>query len=124
VIPVHNRQLFVQVNAVLRARGGTVFVCECASVGCNALVELPLAVYDGTRAVGGAGLAEGHPAAAAPAARVSAEPSEHEFPALRESLLERVGSVWERLNDAVSELHEVHAVTREEIIEQVEDAIR
>ena len=117
-------QLFlVQVNDVLRRRGAAAFVCECGTDGCNALVALPLTVYDGIRAVEGSVLADGHPAAAAESTVVGAQPSELELPALRESLRDRVMDVWDRLNDAVSELHELHEIPREEIVERVGDAL-
>ena len=113
----------VEVNDVLRARGATAFVCECAANGCIALVELPLAVYDGIRAVDRSVLAEGHPAAPAPDESVSPVPREHELPLLRESLRARVNDVWDRLNDVVSELRELHDVPREQIVERLDDAL-
>jgi hypothetical protein len=120
---VDERPFLEAVNEVLRARGATAFVCECAADGCLALVELPLTAYDGIRAVGGHVLADRHHNGAATPGTVAAEPRMHELEALREVLRGRVVDVWERLNDTVSELHELHEVPRGEIVDRVDDAL-
>ena len=120
---VDSRESLIRINDELRRRGATAFACECGADGCTALVEMPLAVYDGIRALDGAVLAEGHPAAAEASGLAVAQPREHELPALRESLRGRVREVWDRLNDAVSELHELHDVPREEIVDRVDEAL-
>jgi hypothetical protein len=110
----------MRANDVLRARGATTFICECAADGCDALVGMQPMVYDGIRAVDGNILADGHPAVLSAAAKADSSLRKHELPALRDSLRRRITDVWERLNDTVSELHELHGVPSEEIVERIE----
>jgi len=123
MVAAAGRQFLLQVNEVLRTRGATAFVCECGANGCDALVDLPVTIFDGIRADGGSVLAEGHAVAATSLEGGGLDLREDELAALRESLRARVTDVWERLNDAVSELHELHGVPREEIVDRVDDAL-
>jgi hypothetical protein len=102
------------VNDELRRRAGTtaVFVCECGAKGCAATVELTPAAFDATRAAGDLVIAVGH-AGPKPAGDVT-----H----IRSALRARAHGAWERLEDAVAELKDLHGVPTEAILHRVRTA--
>jgi hypothetical protein len=92
-----------------------VFTCQCADDDCQALVDLPLGVYDGLRAVDGIVLAPGRVIAARQPEAVDAG----ELETVREALRGREADSWDRLEDAVSELRELHDAPRDLILGRV-----
>jgi hypothetical protein len=102
------------VNEELRRRAGAsgLFVCECGDDECVATLELTTAEFDGARAAGELVIAFGH---AGPRA-VS------DVGHIRAALRGRVHAAWERLDDAVAELEELHEVPMETIVYRVRSA--
>ena len=102
------------VNDELRRRAGAtaVFVCECAAEDCVATVELSAAAFDAARAAGDLVTAEGH---------VGPKPA-GDVAHIRSALRARVHDAWERLEDAVAELTDLHDVPTETILHRVRTA--
>jgi hypothetical protein len=102
------------VNAELRRRAGAtaVFVCECGAPECTATVGLSTATFDAARAAGELVTAEGH----------SGPPAVGDVAQIRAALRARVRDAWERLDDAVLELQDLHEVPGEAIVRRVRAA--
>ena len=99
------------VNDELRRRAGAtaVFVCECGAADCTATIGLSTAAFDAARAAGELVTADTH----------AAPPAVGDVVQIRAALRARVRDAWERLDDAVAELQDLHEVPQEMIVQRV-----